>query len=154
LFGSLFDVVHTKVIGSTTEAVVLAEFLKAGYRVLLPFGEDHRYDLVIEAGGHFLRVQCKTASPCGNGDRSCVRFHAYSHRFTGGKFSGREAYAGQADLFAAYSPDTQQVYVLPVDEVPETDVWLRLTPARNGQRTGVRMAEDHTLAAWAAKQDS
>ena len=49
---------------------------------------------------------------------------------------------------------TGQVYVLSLDDVPETDVWLRLEPSRNGQRTGVRLAEDHTLEAWAAKQDS
>jgi PD-(D/E)XK nuclease superfamily protein len=61
-------------------------------------------------------------------------------------------YRGQADLFAAHSPDTRQVYVLAVDEVPETDVWLRLTPARNNNQYGIRLAEDHTLAAWAARQ--
>lgn len=151
----MFGVVHTKTIGEISEAVVLTEFLKAGFPVLLPFGENSRYDMVIEAGGRFLRVQCKTASPCGrNGDRACVRFHAYSHRFTAGKFDSREAYRGAADLFAAYAPTTGQVYVLAVDEVPETDVWLRLTPARNNQQSGVRLAEEHTLAAWAARQDS
>ena len=145
--------VHTKVTGDTTEAVILAEFLKAGFPVLLPFGENHRYDLVIEAGGKFLRVQCKTASPCGwQGDRSCLRFHAYSHRFESGKFRDREAYRDQADLFAAYAPSTGQVYVLPVADVPETDVWLRLTPARNGQQSKVRMAADCTMEAWAALQ--
>ena len=145
---------NTKVVGEITEAVVLAEFLKAGFPVLLPFGENRRYDMVIEAGERFLRVQCKTASPCGwKDDRSCLRFHAYSHRFAAGKFAGREAYRGQADMFAAYAPHTRQVYVLPVDEVPEADVWLRLTPARNGQQSGIRMAENHTLAAWAARLD-
>jgi hypothetical protein len=39
-----------------------------------------------------------------------------------------------------------------MDEVPETDVWLRLTPARNNNQYGIRLAEDHTLAAWAARQ--
>lgn len=141
---------HTKGIGLTSEAKILTAFVQAGFPVLLPFGEDHRYDMVIEAGGRFLRVQVKTASPCGNGDRACVRFHAYSHRFIGGKFSGREAYRGDADLFAVYAPTTGKVYVLPVDQCPVTDVWLRLTPAKNGQRSGIRMAENHTLEAWAA----
>lgn len=143
---------NTKAIGEITEAVVLAEFLKAGFPVLLPFGENRRYDMVVEVGGSFLRVQCKTASPCGNGDKSCIRFHAYSHRLVSGEFRGREAYRDQADLFAAFAPSTGQVYVLPVDDVPETDVWLRLTPARNGQRNRVRMAQDCTLEAWAARQ--
>jgi PD-(D/E)XK endonuclease len=57
--------VDTKAAGDITEAVVLAEFLRAGFPVLLPFGDNRRYDLVVEAGGRFLRVQCKTASRCG-----------------------------------------------------------------------------------------
>src|SRR5690242_7410881 len=82
----------------------MAEFLKAGFPVLLPFGENRRYDMVVDVGGRLLRVQCKTASPCGNGDRSAIRFHAYSHRFVNREYQGREAYSGQADLFAACPP--------------------------------------------------
>ena len=36
----------TKTAGEITEAVVLAEFLKAGFPVLVPFGDNLRYDLV------------------------------------------------------------------------------------------------------------
>jgi PD-(D/E)XK nuclease superfamily protein len=75
----------------------------------------------------------------------CIRFKARS-----GVHQSR-SYRGQADLFGAYAPNTGQVYVLAVDEVPETDVWLRLMPTKNNQRLGIRPAEDHTLAAWAAR---
>jgi hypothetical protein len=57
---------NTKVAGDITEAVVLAEFLRAGFPVCVPFGDNQRYDLVVEAGGRFLRVQCKTASLTGD----------------------------------------------------------------------------------------
>ena len=137
---------NTKAAGDITEAVVLAEFLRAGFSVCVPFGDNQRYDLVVEAGGRFLRVQCKTASLTSDrcGGKGCIRFKARS-----GVHESRP-YWGQADLFAAYSPDTRQVYVLPVDEVPGTDVWLRLTPTRNNNQYGIRLAEDHTLEAWAA----
>jgi hypothetical protein len=146
-------VTHTKQLGDFTEVTVMGAFLRLGFRVAIPWGENSRYDLVVDTGKRLLRVQCKTAQLCGwRGDKSCLRFHGYSHRFDGGKFSGRQDYRGAADIFAAYSPDTGEVYVLPVDEVPETDVWLRLTPARNGQQRKVRMAGDCTLEAWAARQ--
>jgi hypothetical protein len=140
--------VDTKAAGDITEAVVLAEFLKAGFPVLVPFGDNRRYDLVVEVGERFWRVQCKTASLTSDrcGGEGCIRFKARS-----GVHESRP-YRGQADLFGAYSPDTGQVYVLAVDEVPETDVWLRLTPARNNNQYGIRLAEDHTLEAWAARQ--
>jgi len=38
------------------------EFLKAGFPILLPFGDNRRYDMVVDVSGSFLRVQCKTAS--------------------------------------------------------------------------------------------
>lgn len=149
----MFDVANTKLAGDTAEAIVLAEFVKAGFPVLVPFGDNQRYDLVVEAGGRFLRVQVKSAHRCGwNGSKACIRFHGYSPRYGAGKFRGREGYSGQADLFAAYAPSTGQVYVLPVDDVPETDIWLRVEPVLNSQQNGIRMAEEHTLAAWAQRQ--
>src|SRR5262249_30713483 len=59
---SIFGMPNTKSIGEVSEAIILAEFLKAGFPVLLPFGDNQRYDMVVEVGGRFLRVQCKTAS--------------------------------------------------------------------------------------------
>jgi hypothetical protein len=147
LFVTLFGMPDTKGAGDIAEAIVLAEFAKAGFPVLVPWGDNQRYDMVVEAGGSFLRVQCKTASPCGwKGDGACLRFKARSG------VHESHPYRGQADLFAAFSPDTGQVYVLAVDEVPETDVWLRLTPARNGQHSGIRWAKDYLLETWAARQ--
>lgn len=150
---------NTKTIGETTEAIVLAEFVKAGFPVLLPFGDNQRYDLVIEAGGRFLRVQCKTAhrGHSGSGRQDgCIRFKARSGGFGPGDpvTSRSQPYRNQADLFAAYSPFTAKVYVLAVAEVPETDVWLRLTPAKHGNQYGIRLAEEHTLEAWAARQSA
>ena len=151
----MFDMPNTKRIGEISEAVVPAEFLKEGFPVLLPFGDNQRYDMVVNVSGRFLRVQCKTASPCGwKGDGSCIRFKARSGGFgPGDRMTNRsQPYRGEVDLFAVYAPSNGQVYVLAVDEVPETDVWMRLTPARNNQQLKVRLAEEHTLVAWAARQ--
>lgn len=134
----------TKAIGEISEAIILAEFLKAGFGVLVPFGDNRRYDLVVEDHGLFLRVQCKTASLCNDG--ACIRFNARSTN----PLRPRRSYRGDADLFAVYSPDTRKVYILPVDQVGEVGVWLRLTPAKNNQQAGVRLADDHTLEIWAS----
>ena len=143
---TIFDMANTKTIGDVSEAIVLAEFLKAGFPVLLPFGENQRYHLVVEIGGRFLRVQVKTCQS----DGSALVFNATSHD----GHRPRQSYRGDADLFAVYSPLTKQVYVLAVDEVPETRVWLRLTPAKNNQVLGIRQAELHTLEAWVERQSS
>src|SRR5260370_37668620 len=52
---------NNKTIGERSEAIIIAKFLEVGYGVLTPFGDNRRYDLVIEgADGNFYRIQCKT----------------------------------------------------------------------------------------------
>ena len=139
---------NTKAIGEISEAVILAEFLRAGFPVLLPFGDNQRYDMVVEADGGFLRVQCKTARRIHGGAVLCFSAHSGVWGVGDRSVSRRQPYRGDVDLFAVYSPDTRQVYVLEVDQVPVTDVWMRLEPARNNQRARIRHAEEHTLEAW------
>jgi hypothetical protein len=52
---------HTQKTGDISEAAVITRLLRCGYIVLTPYGQNHRYDLVIEdADGKFWRVQVKT----------------------------------------------------------------------------------------------
>ncbi len=52
---------NNKTIGELSEAIIIAKLIEVGYSVLTPFGDNRRYDLVIEdADGQFWRVQCKT----------------------------------------------------------------------------------------------
>ena len=45
--------------GSIGEVMVMAEAIRRGYKVALPFGEDWRYDLIVVRNGRLERVQCK-----------------------------------------------------------------------------------------------
>lgn len=144
----------TKLAGDTAEAIVMAEFVKLGFPVAVPWGDNRRYDLLVEVGGRFLRIQVKVASLCGyNGSKECLRFHSSSSRYSAGRFQGREDYRGAADIFGVYSPDTGAVYVLPIDDsLPVTDVWLRLRPTSANNQHGIRLASECTISAWAARQ--
>jgi len=47
-----------KTIGDCSQAYIMAKLLEIGYSVLTPFGDNQRYDLVIEdAEGQLWRVQ-------------------------------------------------------------------------------------------------
>jgi len=46
-----------------------------------------------------------------------------------------------------YCPDNQGVYAIPVDEVPDTDMYLRIDPPRNSQNKRVRWAAEYELPA-------
>lgn len=49
----------TKRIGDFAELAVMMALVDAGYRICIPFGENHRYDLIADGFGKLLRVQVK-----------------------------------------------------------------------------------------------
>jgi hypothetical protein len=130
--------------GNAAEARILAELVARGLDVLTPFGSGHPYDLAVDLGAsRFLRVQCKTAWLIGRG---CLAFHCRSTDHG----RGRQTYDGLADLFGVHLPPRDAVYLVPVDEVPGHVGRLRLEPAKNNQRRGVRFAEDFEIDRWTA----
>ncbi len=136
-----------KAVGERSEAIIMAKFLEVGYGVLTPFGENKRYDLVIEdAEGNFYRIQCKTGWLEGEG--TVIKFATSSmyYRVKDGRVGhGRKNYQGQIDYFAVYSPDTKGVYLIPIDHVGVTVAALRLIPTANKQEKNIRWAKDYEL---------
>lgn len=140
---------HSKARGEYSEAVIIAKLLEVGYVVLTPFGDSSRYDLVIEdADGRFWRVQCKTAWT--ELDGAILKFNAVSNHYHYGNkeqksVNRKRDYRGQIEYFAAYSPDTGKVYLLPEDHVETTQVTLRLTLPKNNQEKNVKWARDYEI---------
>lgn len=128
---------NPKEIGERSEAMILALLLQAGKVVLQPFGDNQRYDLVIDEDGKFIRIQCKT----GRLKDGVIRFRTCSNHYHRGK--GWSGYRGQADLFGVYVPELRKVYLVPVEEAPTQDAFLRLEPPKNGQEKGVRLASEY-----------
>ncbi len=131
---------HPVDIGLRTEAAILAELARRGYHVLIPWGVNQRYDLVLDLDGAFLRVQCKT----GRLRNGVVRFAARSVR-SNNKGTYYRDYRGEVELFLVYCQDLDRIYAVPVDDTPANDGWLRVDPARNGQQDRIRWARDYEL---------
>ena len=92
---------HPVDVGLRTEGAILSELHKRGYHILLPFGQNQRYDLVLDIDGSFLRVQCKT----GRLRNGCVEFSARSVRANTKRIVIRD-YKGEIDLFMVHCPET------------------------------------------------
>lgn len=138
--GSRSPLASTNARGQVAEAVVLGALFKAGKRVLVLWGEQ-RYDLVIDDGGRFLRVQVKA----GWLKRGAVCFNTASLAYHIG--GGARAYGGDVDLFAVYCPQTGKVYLVPIDHVPTgRQASLRVEQSGNGQVKGIRWASPYELA--------
>ncbi len=118
----------------------MAALIRNGYRLLIPYGDNARYDVVIENGdGVFSRVQVKT----GRLERGMIEFNGYSsHSHRGG--ASTRVYRGEVDFFGVYCPQVDRCFLVPASEV-NTHGCLRIEPPRNGQMKKIRWAKNYTL---------
>lgn len=103
---------NTKTVGELTEANVLATLIREGYSVSIPFGENTRYDYIIDDGVVMKRIQCKT----GRYRNGTVRFDTNSQYRVKGKLQ-RFNYADTIDAFAVYCAELDKTYLVPIEDV-------------------------------------
>ncbi|HEX8160948.1 MAG TPA: group I intron-associated PD-(D/E)XK endonuclease [Pyrinomonadaceae bacterium] len=126
--------------GNSSEAVVLAEYVRAGFMVSLPFGNGASYDLVIDNGARLLKVQVKT----GRLEAGCVTFNARRH--PGSKYDTFSCYReGEVDVFAVWCPDNRQLYAVPAEYPSTVEGRLRIAGTRNFQEKRIKWAKNY---AW------
>jgi hypothetical protein len=131
---------HPVDIGLRSETAILAAFVDRGFEVWVPWGVNHRYDMLLDVRGRLLRVQCKT----GRLRSGAVLFSARSVRCNTKQIITRD-YVGEVDFFAVYCPETSGIYVVPCDETTRSTIALRLEPTANCQSKRIRWAADYAL---------
>lgn len=137
------EMMNTKQVGTVSEAMVLAHFLKLGWKVLMPFGDNERYDLVIDRGSGFETVQVKTGRMA-EGAIVVPTCSTIGHTGSGRLMMNR-SYAGEVDLLAAYEPTSGGVYLVPMESCGKKEIRLRVSPTRNGQVRKVRLASEYKI---------
>jgi hypothetical protein len=129
--------------GAIAEAAIALAAVELGIGVSRPIAPE-RYDLVFDTGSELLRVQCKWARRVGE----VVVVACQSHRRAASGVSRRLYTRDEVDAFAAYCRETSGCYFIPFDRVPASGaLQLRLTPARNHQRRGIRWASEYEFDA-------
>jgi hypothetical protein len=128
--------------GDLAELKVATDLRQRGHRVSIPFGEDCDYDLIADKGDRLHRIQVKYA---GSGD-DIVIVRCQSASLTNGKVRKRKSYTARSiDWIAVYHRYSGTCYYIKASELGagRAALTLRRTPARNGQRLGIRFADDY-----------
>jgi PD-(D/E)XK endonuclease len=110
---------NRKAKGDLAELKVAADLRARGYRIAIPYGEDWDFDLILcRDDGNLERVQVKYARS--NGD--------------------------VIDWLAVWEASLDRCFYVPASELGSgmNLLALRLTPCRNNQVRGIRMAERYT----------
>ena len=122
--------------------MVVADLMRRGYKIALPYGEDWDFDLIVCRGERLERVQVKYCRS--NGEVICVRCR--SHSLTNGKVRSIKRYTAEMiEWLAVYDPTSDRCYYIPAAELGtgRSILHLRLTPARSGRKRGINLASDH-----------
>ena len=135
---------HPKAIGDRSVLAVMMALQEARVPFALPFGENTRYDLIVELGGNLVRVQCKTGRLKGG----AVWFRtSSSHAHHLSKRHLSRDYLDDVEYFAVHCPETTGVYLIPIEQLQtRTEAALRVEAPRNQQRRRIRFAADYEIA--------
>ena len=127
---------HKKQLAKEGELRFASEFIRKGWNIFLPYGEDSPIDLLIEKDGSYKRIQVKTTKPI-NGVIHC-RLKS-SNNWQVKKYSKDDI-----DYFGIYDYENKKGYLIPIEKVAGmTEISLRIEKTKNNQKEGIRSAEEY-----------
>lgn len=130
---------NTKDIGNIAEVKVLGDLVSAGERVLIPWGDNLRYDLAVDDNGNLIRLQVKNARY----RKGVVKIKAYRSEYNN---TTPQGYQDEIDFVAAYCPDLEEIYYVSIDECSK-NITLRVDPPKSKNKN-IRWARDYTKIPW------
>lgn len=123
--------------GNLTELQCMTEFYKAGYKVSIPYGENSRYDMILDVNGHLLRIQCKTSRFVSD---ECFIFVCRSTRVNSKGTQSIRYTKDEIDYFSTFY--NGKCYLVPVEECGN-EKKLRFCYPPSGQKAGISLAEHY-----------
>lgn len=128
--------------GNISEAKAVFEFQKRGIPVLMPWGDNERYDMVIELDKKFYRVQVKTANEETNGAIQCYCRSSTNHTTN----KNLSTYEDEVDYFVFYNQTYDKIALVPFKETGgQKKITLRILPPANGQIKGIHFFDDYSF---------
>lgn len=131
----------TKEKGDISEARALFEFQRLGIPVSIPWGDNLRYDMVIEVNNRLYKVQTKTANEIKNGAIKCYTRSSKNHT-TNKKY---DIYENDTDYFVFYNQEMDKLALVPIEEIgKQKSISLRICKPANNQGN-VRYFDDYSF---------
>ena len=127
----------TNLKSNIAELAVATECAKKNWVVLFPFGENTPYDILVDTGTAFLRVQIKYITT--KDDVLNVPL----------KSTTGVTYKDTVDIIAVYCPDNNKIYWVDLgkEKIDDINTYIRLRHSipKNNQSKGIRLSEDYEL---------
>lgn len=135
----------TKRIGNSTELNCIAYLFDCGCEILLPYGDNQKYDIVIDYKTKFYKIQCKKAHPTYKGDGE-IDFITFKTSWESGRKTRTKVHYTKQDIdfFATFFEGV--CYLIPVEETASTIKTLRFALPGNCQINNISLAKNYVAA--------
>jgi len=130
----------TQIQGNLVELQCIMKFMTMGFECSVPYGNQAKYDILVDTSKEILRIQCKKSHWAD--DRNSITFSCCSSTTNTQKTTRHYYTSNDIDYFATCWEDN--VYLIPVEECSTTKS-LRITPKTNKTPPNVNMAEDYLV---------
>ena len=127
--------------GITTEVIVAQKFIEKGYIVSIPYGNNSRYDMIVDTDKNRYRIQVKHASINDNGSYTVNT----SNTVTTASGNSKKYYTKEdVDFIVTVIED--QLVVIPVEMVEHSQSKIfRIVLPQYGAKSNCNLIEDFSV---------
>lgn len=128
---------QTHIKGLIGEIEFMLYLTKKGFNILKPLNQNSRYDMVIEDGGKFNRIQIKYLTP----HNGMLRVEINRPKRNSLRYTLKDI-----DSIGVFDSQNKKFYLIPINKIKvKSDFWLRLSAPRNGQKKNITYAADFEI---------
>ena len=132
---------HTKAIGNLGELAAMFALNRKGIPISLPYGDNQRYDLIIDHNNKLSKVQIKTCLKDKDGMCTFPLQSKLNHTTN----KNKTTYINEVDYFILYCISLDKLAIVPIEQVKDKKNFnLRVTPPKNNQGN-VNYFDDYSL---------
>ena len=134
---------NTKDKGNIGETVILAEFMKKGIPVSIPFGDNARYDLIAEFNGKLNKIQVKYCNQLSTtGSVSCPCASSTNHTTN----KHLSTYENDVDYICFYLACWDVVTIVPIEQIgTKKTISFRLDKPKTTNQFNINLVEDYSF---------
>lgn len=135
---------ESQIRGITTELIVAQKLIEQGYIVSIPYGNNSRYDMIVDTDNDCYRVQVKHASLNNNGSytvntsNTAITTHGNSRK-----------YYTKADIDYIITIIQDQLVVIPVEMIEHSQSKIfRVELPTKGTKSNCNLIQDYTVGRY------
>ena len=134
---------NSKEKGNIGEAIILAEFVKRGIQVAIPYGDNARYDLIAEFNGKLNKIQIKYCDQkITNNSVICPMASSTNHTTN----KHLTSYENDVDYMAFYLKAYDICCLIPIQDCgAHKSICLRKDLPVSGQIKGIHLISDYSF---------